>query len=139
MSKIVMNATTYDLISALPLDDIKLLEKQNPGALTIKDEDGDVQFLVKTGGVVGSAGHYGIVFANKTRDGKAVLTYTLDTTKSADEQLNEIFDKLGAVKAKLDEIEPVAAEAVQAEKDRKAVFIQELTGEADAENTTAEG
>ena len=88
---------------------------------------------------MGSISQYGIVFANKTRDGKAVLTYTLDTNKPADEQLNEIFDKVGAAKAKLDEIEATATTAVQAEKDRKAAFIRELTGEADAEDTTAEG
>ena len=77
MSKITLNATTFDLISTLSLDDIKLLEKQNPDALAIKDKDGDVQFIVKTGGTMGSISQYGIVFANKTRDGKAVLTYTL--------------------------------------------------------------
>lgn len=139
MSKITLNATTFDLISTLSLDDIKLLEKQNPDALAIKDKDGDVQFVVKTGGTMGSISQYGIVFANKTRDGKAVLTYTLDTNKPADEQLNEIFNKVGAAKAKLDEIEATATTAVQAEKDRKAAFIRELTGEADAEDTTAEG
>ena len=139
MSKITLNATTFDLISALSLDDIKLLEKQNPDALAIKDKDGDIQFVVKTGGAMGSISQYGIVFANKTRDGKAVLTYTLDTNKPADEQLNEIFDRVGAAKAKLDEIEATAATAVQNEKDRKAAFIRELTGEADAESTTEEG
>ena len=139
MSKITLNATTFDLISALSLDDIKLLEKQNPDALAIKDKDGDIQFVVKTGNELGSISQYGIVFANKTRDGKAVLTYTLDTNKPADEQLNEIFDKVGAAKAKLDEIEATAATAVQNEKDRKAAFIRELTGETDAESTTEEG
>ena len=138
MSKITLNATTFDLISTLSLDDIKLLEKQNPDALAIKDKDGDIQFVVKTGNELGSISQYGIVFANKTRDGKAVLTYTLDTNKTADEQLNEIFDRVGAAKAKLDEIEGVAAIAVQNEKDRKAAFIRELTGEAD-ESTTEEG
>lgn len=138
MSKIILNATTFDLISALSLDDIKLLEKQNPDALAIKDKDGDIQFVVKTGGTTGSISQYGIVFANKTRDGKAVLTYTLNTNKTADEQLNEIFDRVGAAKAKLDEIEGVAAIAVQNEKDFKAAFIRELTGEA-AESTTEEG
>ena len=139
MSKITLNATTFDLISTLSLDDIKLLEKQNPDALAIKDKDGDVQFVVKTGGTMGSISQYGIVFATKTRDGKAVLTYALDTNKPADEQLNEIFDKVGAAKAKLDEIEATATTAVQNEKDRKAAFIRELTGEANAEGTTAEG
>ena len=139
MSKITLNATTFDLISALSLDDIKLLEKQNPDALAIKDKDGDIQFVVKTGGAMGSISQYGIVFANKTRDGKAVLTYTLDTNKPADEQLNEIFDRVGAAKAKLDEVEATAATAVQNEKDRKAAFIRELTGETDAESTTEEG
>ena len=99
MSKITLNATTFDLISTLSLDDIKLLEKQNPDALAIKDKDGDIQFVVKTGGTMGSISQYGIVFANKTRDGKAVLTYTLDTNMAADEQLNEIFNKVGAAKA----------------------------------------
>ena len=139
MSKITLNATTFDLISTLSLDDIKLLEKQNPDALAIKDKDGDIQFVVKTGNELGSISQYGIVFANKTRDGKAVLTYTLDTNKPADEQLNEIFDRVGAAKAKLDEIEGVAAIAVQNEKDFKAAFIRELTGETDAESTTEEG
>ena len=139
MSKITLNATTFDLISALSLDDIKLLEKQNPDALAIKDKDGNIQFVVKTGNELGSISQYGIVFANKTRDGKAVLTYTLNTNDTADEQMNEIFDRVGAAKAKLDEIEGVATTAVQNEKDRKAAFIRELTGEADAEDTTAEG
>lgn len=139
MSKITLNATTFDLISALSLDDIKLLEKQNPDALAIKDKDGNIQFVVKTGNELGSISQYGIVFANKTRDGKAVLTYTLNTNDTADQQLNEIFDRVGAVKAKLDEIEGVAITAVQNEKDRKAAFIRELTGEANAEDTTAEG
>lgn len=136
MSKIILNATTYDLISALSLEDIKLLEKQNPDALAIKDKDDNIQFVVMTA-PVGAVSTCGISFANQTRDGKAVLTYSLDTTKSADDQLNEIFDKIGAVKAKLDEIESVAATAVQAEKDRKAAFIHELTGETDSANTTA--
>lgn len=139
MSKITLNATTFDLVSALSMDDIKLLEKQNPSALAIKDADGKIQFVVKTGSTMGGISQYGIVFASKTRDGKAVLTYMLDTNKTADEQLNEIFDKVSAAKVKLDEIESTAVTAVQAEKDRKAAFIRELTGETDAENTTAEG
>ena len=140
MSKIVMNATTVDLISALTIDNITLLSKMNPDALCLKDKDGDTKFKVMTA-ITDCIGQYGIAFKDKDRNGHAVITFSYKTDLPQNELFDAIFDKVGRAKVQLDEIEKQALIAVEAENERKAAFVAELTGDTAeaAENTETEG
>lgn len=125
MSKIKMNATTYDLVSALKLDDIKMLESIKSPALSIKDKDGNPIFTLLTGKNSGT-NENAIMFAQKDMDGYAVMTFPMDTNKTATQICESIYATVGGIKKYLDQIEAAAAAAVSEETERKAAFIADL-------------
>lgn len=125
MSKIKMNATTYDLVSALKLDDIKMLESIKSPALSIKDKDGNPIFTLLTGKNSGT-NENAIMFAQKDMVGYAVMTFPMDTNKTATQICESIYATVGGIKKYLDQIEAAAAAAVSEETERKAAFIADL-------------
>ena len=137
MSKIKMNATTYELVSAMKLDDIKMLESINSPALAIRDKDGNCIFKVMSGRSAATC-ESAVQFADHDVDGFAVMTFAMDTDASKESIYEEMYKTVGAWKGNLDLIEASAAKAVDAEKARKAAFINELGGtDAAAETDTA--
>lgn len=133
MSKIKMNATTYDLVSALKLDDIKMLESIKSPALSIKDKDGNSIFTLLTGKNSGT-NENAVMFAQKDMDGYAVMTFPMDTNKTAAQIRESIYATVGGIKKYLDQIEAAAAAAVSEETERKKAFIADLMPETDADN-----
>lgn len=129
MSKIKMNATTYELVSDLKLADIKMLEAIGSPALAIRDKDGNCIFKVMSGRSAATC-DTAVQFADHDVDGFAVMTFAMDTDMSKDQIHDEMYKTIGAWKGRLDSIEIEAAEAIKAEKARKAAFIKELEGTA---------
>lgn len=125
MSKIKMNATTYDLVSALKLDDIKMLEAIKSPALSIKDKDGNPIFTLLTGKSSGTAAN-AIMFAQKDLEGYAVMNFNMDTSKTPEQIRESIYATIGGVKKYLDQIEVAAMAAVAEETERKKAFIADL-------------
>ena len=144
MSKIKLNATTMDLISVVKFDDIKVLERTNPEALTIRDHDGNCVFKVMTGKESAVAKN-ALMFAHRNLDGYAVITlnFTVPNAAADHEALySNLYDSIGAAKNKLDDIEGQIIAAIAEERVNKAAFIAELTGEnetaSEPTNTPAE-
>lgn len=132
MSKIKMNATTYDLVSALKLDDIKMLESIKSPALSIKDKDGNPIFTLLTGKNSGT-NENAVMFAQKDMDGYAVMTFPMDTSKTPAQIRESVYATVGGIKKYLDQIEVAAVAAVAEETERKAAFIADLMPETDAD------
>lgn len=142
MSKIKMNATTYDFVSALKMDDIKMLEAIHSPALAIRDKDGNCIFKLMTG-TSDATCESGVQFSKKDMNGYAVMTFPMDTAKPADQIRESIYRKVGGIKKYLDQIEVSCAAAVAEETARKNAFIAALTdGTAptgDVNTTTNDG
>lgn len=119
--KLTVMPGSYSLSSDIKVEDIVLLEKHNPDALAIKDDDGNTKFAI--GYVQGRPNikSFGITFgATSFTDGKATITESLpgsfDDVAKAKEY---VVEKVGAVVQYLQKLEqtvPVAANAVRAEK-----------------------
>lgn len=136
MSKIKMNATTYDLVSALKLDDIKMLESIKSPALSIKDKDGNPIFTLLTGKNSGT-NENAVMFAQKDMDGYAVMTFPMDTSKTAAQIRESVYDTVGGIKKYLDQIETAAVAAVAEETARKKAFIADLMPDATTDDAPA--
>lgn len=137
MSKIKMNATCVDLVSTLKLDEIKMLQSINSPALAIRDKDGNCIFKLMAGQHDGRCAD-AIMFSQKDMNGYAVMSFPVDTTKTADQIYEEVYSRIGALKGYLDQVEPVAASAVRTENERKAAFIAELRGDNTLADTNAQ-
>ena len=131
MSKLKMNATCIELVSTLKLDEIRMLQRTNSPALTIRDKDDNCIFKLLAGNVDGLAAD-GLMFSKCDMNGYAVMAFPFDAGKDADKIYEHAYNVIGAKKGYLDQIEPVAAAAVRTENERKNAFITELRGETAA-------
>lgn len=132
MSKINVNATTYDLVSTLKLDEIKMLEAIGSPALAIRDKDDNCIFKVMSGKKAATC-ESAIQFADHDMDGYAVITFPMDTGVKKETMYEKMYGAVGAWKHYLDKIEETAKAAVAEEIARKEAFIKELAGTATAE------
>lgn len=111
------------LVSDVALEDWKKVEKYEPDALRIVDEEGDTVFRVMTGGTAGSADNNGVCFGEYTNSGKATVTTLFDT--DVDDKVSAVKDTMGNALLDLNEIEegiPAVLEAIAA----KEAKIEEL-------------
>lgn len=114
------------VVSDLSLDDIKLVEKYDPDALVIKDENGDEVYRVGTTCGVGVVCPYGVSFgAHTTNDGRAAVSFPVpDEVSGADAIRAWIVDKVGMSILSLGEVENAAREAAIRVKAR----LEEIKG-----------
>ena len=140
MSKIKLNATTMDLVSVIKFDDIKMLEKTNPEALTIRDHDGNCIFKVMTG-KASAVAENALMFAHRDINGYAVITLNFTVPNAAadhEELYSQLYDRIGVARNKLDDIEGQIITAIAKERVNKAAFIAELTGENETDSVTVD-
>jgi len=105
------------LVSDIALDDWKKVEKFEPDALRIVDEEGDTVFRVMTGGTAGSADNNGVCFGEYTNSGKATVTALFDT--DIDDKIAAVKDMMGNALLDLNDIEegiPAVLEAIAAKE-----------------------
>ena len=105
------------LVSDIALEDWKKVEKFEPDALRIVDEEGDTVFRVMTGGTAGSADNNGVCFGEYTNSGKATVTALFDT--DVDDKISAVKDMMGNALLDLNEIEegiPAVLEAIAAKE-----------------------
>lgn len=120
MARIIIAGDAMVIESAHTLDTIKTLEKHNPKALTLLDDDGKtVIFKVGTTSGKGNINVYGASFgsASKNDEQKAIITMELpaDTTDAkayAEDFVGTAIIKLNAVEAQFE----AALADVEAEK-----------------------
>lgn len=113
-------ANTVALISDYSLKELTSVKKLRPEALTLKDKNGDVTFMVTVGDKA-SISEYGICFADETmgENPKACLTKTASGVKDVEEFVIDNFG-LAIVKLKAIETQIVEAQASIA-ADRAAI------------------
>lgn len=120
MARIIIAGDAMVIESAQTLETIKTLEKHNPKALTLLDDDGKtVIFKVGTTSGKGNINVYGASFgsASKNDEQKAIITMELpaDTTDAkayAEDFVGTAIIKLNAVEAQFE----AALAGVEAEK-----------------------
>ena len=126
MAQIKVNGNATVITSALVLEDIKLIQKYNPEALTLRGgEDGkDPIFKIGVASTgTGSVTKFGATFDATTHnsDGKAVITMMLP--ESIEDVREYIADSIGAQKALLDKLEEaLTSTAAEIRKSRKEIM-----------------
>ena len=120
--KITIMANTYALTSTIKVGDIELLKKRNPGALKIKDEDGNDVFAISYAEDKGCVSNYGVTFGAKARgnSGAAMLIGTIPSSAKTNEEakayVEEVLHVAGVYLSLLEESVPAAAAKVTADK-----------------------
>ena len=119
MAKIQVLGDSIVITSAIKAEDIKLVERYNPKALELRDEEGAVYFKVAVGS--GSISKYGISFGGIARDGSGAATLTLafEGATEPDKVKDQIADAFGVAIANLNAIEaglPAVIEGIAAQK-----------------------
>lgn len=127
--KISIISGAYSLTSELKVEDIVLLKKYNPDALSIKDEDGNTKFAIGYSEGKPSVSSFGITFGSKSFEGgKASLTKSLPANMSdAATAKDYVAEEFGAVVAYLKQLEESVPEAVKKIKDDKKAIVDSIT------------
>ena len=110
MARIIIAGDAMVVESAHTLETIKTLEKHNPKALVLLDDDGKTEvFKVGTTSGRGSIGAYGASFGSVSKNGekKAIITMeipanTADAEAYAEDVVGNAIIKLNAVEAQFE-------------------------------------
>lgn len=122
MAKILVAGHSAVITSSVKLEDIKKVSKYDPDKLTLKDEEGEIQFAVGIAKAKadtvdwGSISQYGVEFAPYAdANGYAVVTATIDPEVIGERDIKDILaDKLGGAVLKLEKVEAGIAPAIVA-------------------------
>ena len=128
--KLTITGDAYALTSAVRAKDIKLLEKHNPSALKITDEEKNEKFAIGFEEGKPSVTDFGITFGGATRDadGFATVTGTLPQGLNTAEAAKEFLaDKFGAVVAYLKQLEASIPDAVKKVSDERKALLDSIT------------
>lgn len=127
--KLTLMTGAYSLTSDLKVEDIALLKKYNPDALTIKDEEDNVKFAVGYSEGKPSIAPFGVTFGTKSiTDGKASITETLPASlDNVDKAKEYVAEKFGAVIAYLRTLEQSIPAAAAEIRETKKALIDSIT------------
>lgn len=128
--KLTITGDAYALTSTIKVDEIELLKKYNPDALSVKDKDGNVKFKVSYSEGKGSITPYGVTFGGKGRgesDGCATVTGTLPAGLSTDEAKKYVVELVGGVVAYLEQLEKDVTKAAEAVSTQRKKLIDGIT------------
>lgn len=133
MAKIIVAGNAVVVTSAHTLEDIKTLEKYNPKALTLfeENEDGKKEpvFAVGSTGGKGAINQFGASFADAAHDGSGLATITECLPAGVGDAKEFVADKYGAAVVRLNKLEEgfeAALEQVKADKAEIEANIQIL-------------
>jgi len=110
MAQIKIAGGAAALVSGMKLEDIRLLEKYRPKALSLREGDEEV-FKVSTGDT-GSVSKYGVCFAAATRDEARLAEFTLNIPAAVTDAKEFAVDKIGPAVLMLNKVEAQATEAL---------------------------
>lgn len=119
MAKITVAGQAVVVTSSLKYDDIKLIAKYRPDALTLYSEDEEKEPVFKIGLTdgVGTIGTYGAEFSQPAADGSASLTLIYEG--ETDDLKESIVDSIGGALLKLNKLErklPAVVAEIASEK-----------------------
>ncbi len=115
MAKITVAGNAVVITANTKLEEIKMLEKVNPKALTLYGGDDGKEPIFTIGtGAAGSVNKYGIVFSGETNDEEKFATATLLFNRSGDEEIKAaVADKLFGIIMNLNKLEATLTAAVE--------------------------
>ena len=126
MAKINIVGKAAVITANAGFEDIKLLERFNPEALKLKEND-EVVFKIGTTCGEGSINQYGVLFDGVSRDGSGKATLTL-FVEDGDEDVKEaIADEFGTALSNLKKLEETIPEAVRSVKAAREAIIADIT------------
>ena len=121
MAKISIAGSAVIITSDISLDNLKLIQKYRPQALSLKDEEGKTTLFAIATGESGSVTKYGAIFNSFTRDADKKATITImknDLPAEADKAKAEIADEFGTALNfinKLEALLPAVVEEINTE------------------------
>ena len=120
MAKTVVTGNALVVTSDLKLEDLKMVKKYRPSALTLwggKDGDEPI-FAISTEGCAG-INEFGATFKDESRDGSGLACITMELRYDGDSLKEYIADKIGGALmniAKLEATIPAVIEEIGAER-----------------------
>lgn len=111
--KVRIIGTNAQIKSDIKVEEIKLLKKYCPEALTLKDENGNAVFKVDYCKVSGSFGQYGICFNEKTKKGYAAISLNTPCDGPSDVKKTEMVTVLAPIAPQLEAITEQIANVVK--------------------------
>lgn len=129
MAKILIAGNQAVIKSSIKTSDIKLLQKRNPDALALKDEEKNVIFAVGVGDK-GGISQYGIVFNGTAPDGTgcAVISEQIPANVTTEEGVKEwVLDKIGLSIVKLNQVEDQLVEGLAKVEAENASVQENIT------------
>ena len=123
MAKATAVGNVVVVTSERTLEELKLVKKCRPKALTLYDGD-DPVFAISTEGKAG-INKYGATFTDEARDGSGKACITVPIAYSGDDVKSFIADELGGALIYINELEAKLPEVIQEIKaEREAVLAQ---------------
>lgn len=130
MAKITVTGSAIVITSSIKVEEIELLEKYKPEALTLTevDEDGDKvpKFKIGLGDGHGSVNKFGISFAKKSLNPDGYATVTGIYNGEADSVKETVADEVGAPVDMLRELEETVPAAVDEVKTKRQAVIDSI-------------
>ena len=120
MAKIIVAGDAVVITSDVKLEDIKLVKKYRPEALTLFEGEGqEKEAVFKIGIGASSIGKYGVEFDRESRDDDKLATLTVlipAGTKDAKEYVSDVYGRPVLMLNKLEATLPGVIEEIAAEK-----------------------
>ena len=130
MAKIKIVGDVCVIESTQTLESIKTLEKYNPKALFLYEEDEDGKkkqvFRVCSTPGKGSIGQYGASFGSESHDGRGVATITMCLPEDIDDAKEYVADAVGLAIVRLNKVEEQFTEALAKVDADKAAVLENI-------------
>lgn len=133
MAKIFIAGNVFVVQSSVQLEKLRLLEKYRPESLKLKDEDGNVVFVVGTGS--GSINNIGVSFKDASHDEHKLACITLPVPFGTEDAKKYVADYVGLSFLNLQNIESRLEAALEDIEDDMAEILGSITYMADAAQT----
>ena len=111
-ARIYIVGATAVLVSGVKLEDWKLVEKHNPEALTMVEENGEPAFKVTCGNQGGSVNRFGICWGHHTSEDDCATVTTL-LSSDVEDKRQAVTDIMGAALLALLDLEKTIPETVE--------------------------
>ena len=130
MAKIKVVGDVMVVESTQTLESIKTLEKYNPRALFLYEEDEDGKkkqvFRVASTTGKGNIGQYGASFGSETHDGRGIATITMCLPDGIEDAKEYVADAVGLAIVRLNKVEEQFADALAKVDADKAAVLENI-------------
>ena len=125
--KVTITGDAFALTSSIKVEDIKMLKKQSPDSLKIKDDENNDIFGIDYVEGCPSISKFGITFSGSSRDGKGFATLTGTIPTGVTNAKDYVADTFGSAASMLKDIETVLPDIIKEINDNRTAFINGIT------------